>query len=168
MRRITLSLLVFYSGICFMGVLYAQETQQDILDIQLEDLLNVKISTAAKYEQTISEAPASVTIITSEDIKRYGYRTLDEVLMSVRGFYTRNDRNYAYMGIRGFSRPGDYDNRILVLINGHTLNENVYGAPFFGTDLGMNLDTIERIEIVRGPGSAVYGTGAMFAVVNVI
>ena len=168
MRRISITLLLFCIGICFIGILYAQETQQDILDIQLVDLLDVKISTAAKYEQAISEAPASVTIITSEDIERYGYRTLDEVLMNVRGFYTRNDRNYAYMGIRGFSRPGDYDNRILVLINGHTLNENVYGAPFFGTDSGMNLDTIERIEIVRGPGSALYGTGAMFAVVNVI
>jgi iron complex outermembrane receptor protein len=168
MRRISITFLLFCIGICFIGILYAQETQQDILGIQLVDLLDVKISTAAKYEQAISEAPASVTIITSEDIERYGYRTLDEVLMSIRGFYTRNDRNYAYMGIRGFSRPGDYDNRVLVLINGHTLNENVYGAPFFGTDLGMNLDTIERIEIVRGPGSALYGTGAMFAVVNVI
>jgi len=142
-------LLIFIITIFLIHILYAQIDNQNNLIISLEELLNVRISTAVKYEQTIREAPASVTIITSEDIERYGYRTLDEVLMSVRGFYTRNDRNYVYMGVRGLSRPGDYDNRILVLVNGHTLNENIYGAPFFGTDLGMNLAVIERIEIVR-------------------
>jgi outer membrane receptor for ferrienterochelin and colicins len=136
--------------------------------VTLEDLLNVQISTAAKYDQTSSQAPASVTIITAEDIERYGYRTLDEILTSIRGFYSRNDRNYVYLGVRGFSRPGDYDNRILMLIDGHTLNEDIYGAPFVGTDLGLNLDVIDRIEIVRGPGSSLYGTGAMFAVINII
>lgn len=146
----------------------AQTGGQDIQDVSLDSLLNVQISAAAKYEQKMSEAPASVTIITSEDIERYGYRTLEEVLMSVRGFYTRNDRNYVYIGVRGFSRPGDNNNRALVLVNGHTLNENVYGSPAFGTDLGIDLDIIERIEIVRGPGSALYGTNAMFAVINII
>jgi outer membrane receptor for ferrienterochelin and colicins len=142
--------------------------KQNLGAVTLEELLNTQISTAAKYEQTSSQAPASVTIITSEDIERYGYRTLDEALMQVRGFYSRNDRNYVTLGVRGFSRPSDYDNRILVLINGHTTNENIYGAPFIGTELGLDLDIIERIEVVRGPGSALYGTGAMFAVVNII
>ena len=68
----------------------AQTGGQDIQDVSLDSLLNVQISAAAKYEQKMSEAPASVTIITSEDIERYGYRTLEEVLMSVRGFYTRS------------------------------------------------------------------------------
>jgi iron complex outermembrane receptor protein len=123
---------------------------------------------AAKYEQTINEAPASVTIITSEDIERYGYRTLEEVFASVRGFYVSNDRNYSYVGVRGFSRPTDYNNRILLLLNGHTLNDRMYGSAAIGTDLALDLDSVERIEIVRGPGSALYGTNAMFAVVNII
>lgn len=130
--------------------------------------MNETVNTAAKYEQTVSEAAASVTIITAEDIERYGYRTLDEILAKIRGFYTRNDRSYSYLGVRGFSRPTDFNNRILILLNGHILNENVYGTANIGTDLGLNLDAVERIEIVRGPGSVLYGTGAMFSVINII
>ncbi|MBI4810984.1 MAG: TonB-dependent receptor plug domain-containing protein, partial [Ignavibacteriales bacterium] len=145
-----------------------EERDQSISDTSLDSLLNIKISTAAKYSQTLSEAPASVTIIISDDIKRYGYRTLEEVLMTITGFYTSYDRNYSYLGVRGFSRPTDYNDRILLLIDGHTTNENFYGSAAIGPDLGMNISAIDRIEIVRGPGSALYGTGAMFAVINSI
>ncbi len=149
------------------GLVLAQQDESGNRDFSLDSLLNIKISTAAKYEQTSREAPASVTIISSEDIERFGYRTLDEVLMTVRGFYTSYDRNYSYVGIRGFSRPTDYNDRVLLLINGHTTNENFYGSAFIGTDLALNLEAVDRIEIVRGPGSALYGTGAMFAVINI-
>lgn len=150
------------------NVASAQEKRQGAADLSLDSLLHLKISTASKYEQTISEAPASVTIVTAEEIVHYGYRTLDELLASVRGFYTSYDRNYSYLGARGFSRPTDYNDRILLLIDGHTTNENVYGSTFIGTDLALDMRSIERVEIVRGPGSALYGTGAMFAVINII
>ncbi len=134
----------------------------------LDDLLEEKVSAASKYEQTERRAPASVTIVTSEDIQRFGYRTLADVLGSVRGFYVSNDRNYSYVGVRGFSRPTDYNNRILLLINGHTVNENFYGTALLGSEFGLDLSAVEHIEIVRGPGSALYGTGAMLGMVNVI
>ena len=146
----------------------AQATEPPSTGSSLDELLDVKISGAAKYEQTARQAPASVTIITSEDIERYGYRTLADALMTVRGFFVSYDRNYTYVGVRGFSRPTDYNNRILLLLDGHTLNENVYGAAQLGSELPIELDLVERIEIVRGPGSALYGTGAMLAVVNVV
>ncbi|MCI0564906.1 MAG: TonB-dependent receptor plug domain-containing protein, partial [Nitrososphaera sp.] len=146
------------------NVLFAQ----DAVDASLDSLLQIPITTAAKYWQTIEEAPASVSIITSSQIERFGYRTLEDVLRSVRGFYISNDHNYTYVGVRGFSRPTDYNNRVLLLLNGHTTNENVYGSSAFGADFGLSLDMVDRIEIVRGPGSALYGTSAMFAVVNVI
>jgi iron complex outermembrane receptor protein len=146
----------------------AQESFQDTSLGSLESLLDMKICTAAKYSQTASQAPASVTIITADDIVAYGYQTLEDVMMYTRGFYTNNDRNYSYIGARGFGRPTDYNNRILLLINGHTINDNVYGSAPFGTEIALDLSTVERIEIVRGPGSALYGTGAMFAVVNII
>lgn len=169
MQRKFILFMLFFLGICFLSKGGdAQEPGEKITDISLDSLLNIDISTAAKYEQSSSEAPASVTIITSEDIERYGYQTLEDVLNQVRGFYVSNDRNYSYLGVRGFSRPTDYNDRILLLLNGHTLNENFYGQAFIGTELGLDLGAIERIEIVRGPGSALYGTNAMFAAINII
>jgi outer membrane receptor for ferrienterochelin and colicins len=150
------------------SVSYAQDSTLSAGDLSIEALLNTKISTAAKYTQTVSQAPASVTIITSDEIQRYGYHTLKDVLSGVRGFYSSYDRNYNYLGVRGFGRPTDYNNRILILLNGHTLNEIVFGSAPVGTELGLNLKGVERIEVVRGPGSALYGTGAMFAIINII
>jgi iron complex outermembrane receptor protein len=146
----------------------AVEAQQTSAEVSLDSLLNTRISAASKYDQRAAEAPASVTIITSDDIRNYGYRNFQEVLEGVRGFYVSNDRNYPYLGTRGFSRPTDYNNRILVLVDGHTLNEPVWGGVSVGTDLPINLDAVERIEIVRGPGSVLYGSSAMFAVINVV
>ncbi len=146
----------------------AQESSTEIQDVSLDSLLNLRVNSAAKYDQTVSQAPASVTIIMAEEIDYFGYRTLDEVLIHVRSFYTSNDRDYAYVGARGFGRPDDFNNRILLLLNGHTLNDNVYGSALIGSELCISLDFIERIEIVRGPGSALYGDNAMFAVINLI
>jgi outer membrane receptor for ferrienterochelin and colicins len=134
----------------------------------LDSLLEIRVSTAAKYAQRLGEVASSVTIVTAEDIERYGHRTLDDVLAGLAGFYTSNDRNYTYIGARGFSRPTDYNNRLLVLIDGNTLNESVWGSAPLGGELGIPLRALERIEIVRGPGSALYGTGAIFGVINLI
>lgn len=165
--KITVSIVL---GLCivFMSTLTAQEAKKEQQEITLEDLLNTKIDTAAKYEQTVMEAAASVAIITSEDIDRFGWLTLSEALYSLQGFFISNDRNYEYSGVRGFGRPTDYNNRVLVQINGRSINENVYGSTPVGTDLSLDLNSVQRIEVVFGPGSALYGTGAMFAVVNVI
>jgi iron complex outermembrane receptor protein len=148
--------------------LFAQSEDQRVIRNSLEELLNMKISTASKYEQSAFEAPASVSIITSEEIARYGYQTLDEALRSIGTFFQRYDRNYVYMGLRGFNPLADYNNHILLLINGHIINENFYGAAYLGTDLGISLDIVDHIEVVMGPGSVLYGTSAMFAVINVI
>lgn len=145
----------------------AQEREPDP-GMYLDSLLNIKINTAAKHMQTSAEAPASITIITSSDIEQYGYRTLDEAVARVRGFYTTYDRNYTFIGVRGFSRPSDYNNRILLLLNGHTLNDNFYGSALIGSETAIDMNSIDRIEVVRGPGSALYGSGAMFAVINII
>jgi len=134
----------------------------------LDSLLNIKINTAARHWQTTTEAPAAVTILTSTDIQSHGYRTIEEALGSVRGFYSSNDRNYIFVGVRGFSRPGDYNNRILLLLNGHKLNENFYGSSYVGNEFGIPMESIDRIEIVRGPGSALYGSGAVFGVINIV
>ncbi len=144
----------------------AQDPEQALS--ALDSLLNVPVSAAAKYAQRRSEAPASITIVTAEEVRRYGYRTLADVLNDLPGFYVSNDHNYTYVGVRGFGRPADFNNRVLVQINGHTLNESFVGAVGIGREFGIDLDAIERIEIVRGPGSSLHGARAMFAVVNLI
>lgn len=134
----------------------------------LEELMNIPVYAASRHEQTGTEAPASVTIVTSEQIRRYGWRTLTELLGSVRGFYVSKDRNYDYVGVRGFLRPGDYNLRILQLVDGHRVNDMLYGQSNFGREFPVDVDLIDRVEIVRGPTSSLYGSNAFFAVVNVI
>lgn len=144
---------------------------EDLFAMSLEDLMAVEIDSvysASKYRQTASEAPSSVTIITADEIHKYGYRTLAEVLRSVPGFYVNYDRNYDYVGVRGFRRPGDYDTRILLLVDGYRTNENIGDSPLFGTQFLLDVDLIHRIEIIRGPGSSLYGSNALLAVINVI
>ena len=84
------------------------------------------------------------------------------------GLFTTNDRNYEYVGIRGFNMPGDYNSRVLLLVDSHRINDPVYDGAAFGTDSPVDVDLIERVEIVRGPSSSLYGTNAFFGVINVI
>src|SRR5262249_30383685 len=114
------------------------------------------------------EAPAAVSFITKEEIERYGYRTLADILQGVRGLYVSNDRNFSLLGARGFAKPGDYNSRILLLVNGHRVNDNVFGQAEIGAEFGLDPAMFERVEIIRGPASSLYGDSAFFAVVNVI
>ena len=123
---------------------------------------------AAKHLQHIKDAPSSITLVTDEDIRRYGHRQLTDVVNNVPGFYTYSDRNYDFIGVRGFARLGDYGNRVLQLVDGHTYNDNVYGSFFLGQTFGVDIDLIKKIEFIRGPGSSLYGSNALFGVVNVI
>ena len=148
------------------GIATAQGTSG--VEVSLDSLLNTRISAASKYTQTVAQAPASVTLLTSDELRNGSFRDLQDALESVRGFYFTDDKSYSYLGTRGFSRPSDYNNRILVLVDGHALNEQVWGGTPVGVDLPISLEGIERIEIVRGPGSILYGSSAMFGVINIV
>jgi outer membrane receptor for ferrienterochelin and colicins len=127
------------------------------------------VSGASRYEQSVSEAPAFVSVVTAREIRLFGYRTLADILRSVAGFYTTYDRNYSNIGVRGFGKLGDYSTRVLLLLDGyHRLNDSVYYQAPIGTDFPLDVDLIDRVEIIRGPSSSIYGTNAVFAVVNVI
>ncbi|HET7890624.1 MAG TPA: TonB-dependent receptor [Candidatus Sulfotelmatobacter sp.] len=140
----------------------------DLTDLSLEELKKVQVYSASMYLQDTRRAPSSITIVTADEIRKCGYRTLADILRSVRGFYVTYDRNYSYVGLRGFSRPGDYNTRILLLLDGHRLNDNLYNSALIGSEFQLDVDLIERVEIVRGPSSSLYGASAFFAVVNVI
>jgi iron complex outermembrane receptor protein len=153
----------------------ASETQTGdsgkLKEMSIEQLMEVEVDTvygASRYEQKLGDAPSSVTIVTADQIRKFGYRTLADILRSVRGFYVTNDRNYSYVGVRGFGRPSDYNSRILIQLNGHRLNDNLYGGAYVGQDTVIDVDLIDRVEIIRGPSSSLYGNNAFFAVVNMI
>lgn len=127
-----------------------------------------RVGAASRYEQDTREAPASITIVTAEDIRRYGYRTLADVLANVRGFVINDDRNYSYVGVRGFAVPGDFNSRVLFLVDGHPINDAVFASALIGHGGLIDLRAVDRIEIIRGPSSSVYGTSALLGVVNII
>jgi len=162
-----LATILFLNGIV---ALAAAEADTDSMN-PIEQLLNTEVTTvvgASKYQQELTDAPASITIVSADDIRKGGYRTLAEALNSVRGFYTTYNRGYSFIGVRGYSPLGDYGTRVLILVDGHRLNDAVYEQAPVGADFPVDIDLIDRIEVIRGPGSALYGTNAFLAVVNVI
>lgn len=168
-KRTTLTLVVLVAGLLLpRQPIIAGPTDSDFQALSLDSLLDAPVSVAAKYRQTASQAPASVTIVTAEEIRRFGWHTLAEVLNNISGFYITDDRAYQYVGVRGFSRPSDYNNRVLVMVDGHTVRENLYASAPIDMQFWPDLSFIKRVEIVRGPGSVVNGDGAMFATINIV
>jgi len=139
-----------------------------LLDMPLESLMDMQVTTASRFAQKASQAPSAVSIVTAEDIRTHGWQSLAEILGSLRGLYLSDDHNYTYVGVRGFSPPGDYNNRILLLINGHRVNDSVYDQALVAHEFQIDTALIERVEFVPGPGSALYGSNALFGVINVI
>lgn len=142
--------------------------QADVAQLPLEQLMQMEVRTASRYLQSALEAPAAVSVVTAEDIRTFGYRNLAEILASMRGLYVSYDRSYHYLGMRGFSTPGDYNTRVLLLVDGVRFNDNLYDQAPVGTDFPIDIDLIERVEFVPGPSAAVYGANAFFGVLNII
>jgi iron complex outermembrane receptor protein len=82
--------------------------------------------------------------------------------------YVSSDRNYSYVGIRGFLRPGDFNTKVLLLVDGHPMNDGVYDSAYYGHEGVVDVDMIDRVEVIRGPSSSIYGSSAFFGVINVI
>jgi len=143
---------------------------KDLTELPIESLMQLEVPTvvaASKFEQKATAAPSSTTVITSDEIKRYGYRTLADLLASVQGFYISNDRNYSFLGTRGVNLR-DFNSRILLLVNGHRVNNDLNDGAYIDTAFILDVDLIDRVEIIRGPGSVLYGNNAFFGVINVI
>jgi iron complex outermembrane receptor protein len=156
-----------------LGLMFAARPGQaahatDLTTLSLEQLLDITVVGASKYEQKQSEVAAAVSVITRAQIKAFGWRTLAEALASLPGVHLTNDRQYTYLGLRGFGLPGDLTARVLITINGNRVNDPVYDGGPAGRELPLDLGLVERIEFIPGPGGAVYGHNAMFGVVNVV
>lgn len=140
----------------------------DLQNMSLEDLMMVPVRGTSKFDQKINDAPASVTVVTASEIQKYGYRTLADIMRSIRGITVSYDRNYSYAGLRGFSATGDYNSRFLLQIDGHRVNENIYSQALIGTESIIDVDLIEKVEIIRGSCASLYGSNAFFGVINII
>lgn len=143
----------------------------DLSALSLEELMSVEVASvygASRFDQKTTDAPASVSVVTAAEIARHGWRTLGEVLSAERGFYVTSDRAYQFVGVRGYGLAGDFNTRILLLVDGHRYNDNVYDLAAAGTDLGLDLANVDRIEVIRGSSSSLYGSNAFFAVLNVV
>jgi outer membrane receptor protein involved in Fe transport len=140
----------------------------DLASAGLDALLDLEVSGASKFVLRASASPSTATVVTAEQMRALGHRTLADVLRAVQGVVVSSDRTYAYLGVRGFSTPGDYNTRVLVLIDGNRLNDNVYDQAYIGSEFPLDLDLVERVEFIHGQGSAVHGANALFGVVNVV
>ena len=149
------------------GATFAQQPD-DFSSMSLEQLLQVNITGASKYEQSQGAVAAAVSVITRQEIKAFGWRRIDEALNSLPGIHTTNELQGTQLGARGFGLPGDFNTRVLVLLNGNRINDPTYDAGHVGRLFPVDIDLVERIEFIPGPGGAVYGQNAMFGVVNVI
>ncbi|HVU02987.1 MAG TPA: TonB-dependent receptor [Polyangiaceae bacterium] len=140
--------------------------KQSRLDLVLTQAQEVEA--ASRVSESVDDAPSSVTVIPREEILAFGYPTIAEALRGVRGVYLWNDRAYQSIGIRGLGRLGSYGNRELVLQDGEPTNDDWVGSAYVGFDGRSDLGDVDHIELVRGPGSVLYGTNAFSGVVNVV
>lgn len=141
---------------------------EQLMDMPLEKLMNVEVTSASKYTQKVSEAPSAVEVITAEDIRTFGYRTLGQALNGLHGLFTTSDRYYNYLGVRGFLRTGDYNSRVLIMVDGRRMNDNIYDEADTGQMFMLDMDLVDHIEYIPGPGSSIYGANALLGVINVI
>lgn len=143
-------------------------TAEQLVDIPFEQLVTLEVSSASRYPQKISEAPSAAVVVDSDEIRTYGYRTLADVLRSMPGLYISDDHSWSYIGVRGFSRPGDYNTRVLLLVDGYRVNDNIFNQAYIGNEFLVDIDMVERVEFIPGPGASAYGDNAFFGVINVI
>jgi iron complex outermembrane receptor protein len=140
----------------------------DPIDTPLDELLNVGIVSAPKFAESPDQIPSAVSILTAEDIRLYGWRTLSDALRTLQGFNASNDHTYDYVGMRGVSKPGDYRPRLQILIDGQSINDNILAMSPADTSFPLDIALVERIEVIRGPSASIYGGDAIFGVINVV
>jgi outer membrane receptor for ferrienterochelin and colicins len=139
-----------------------------LVDMSLVELMNVRVTVASKTPMKPAEAPSIITVIQRATIEAMGYRSVAEALRSVPGFYVADDLVTNNISVRGTHGGPDSWSRVLkVMINGHAATYHSSGGTLLGDEL-LPIDAVERIEIIRGTGAALYGANAFLGVVNVV
>ncbi|MBH9575893.1 TonB-dependent receptor [Inhella proteolytica] len=151
------------------GAAAAEPTLEELLRQELDrPSAELGVSTAARLAQSGSAAPGVTHVVTRQDIQRLGLRSLADILQLFPGVYLSEDGLFTQVGVRGLGRPGDLNSRVLFLLDGLRLNENIYDAGQIDQDFLVEVSQIERVEFTPGSGSALYGNNAFLGVLNVI
>ncbi|MEQ1506194.1 MAG: TonB-dependent receptor [Myxococcota bacterium] len=144
------------------------EVDRQLVIDDLELIPVNEVTAVSRRAERAELAPASVTILSTEELRAFRYPTIYEALRGVRGISLTYDSIYGSAAVRGLGQANDFGNRLLVLSDGASLNDNILYQSFIRYDGRVDLGGVDRIEVVRGPGSVLYGTGAVSGVVNLV
>jgi outer membrane receptor for ferrienterochelin and colicins len=170
-KIITALLLVICAGPSLL--LYGQQADtvntQDYFSLSLEELMNITITTASKSEESLKDAAAVVSVISAKDIERYGAKSLSEVLDRATNIYFTSGYMYRnnMVSIRG-NVTAIANTNVLILVDGRPFRESLDNGMNSAIYSAFPLNRVERIEIIRGPGSVLYGTCALTGIINII
>lgn len=163
--------LQWLSFIGLVGCVQAQQVPS------LEDLLlqetrvdpnKVEVSASARYIQNQAASPQVTYVLTDVDIRRFNLRDLSDILSFLPGLHVSSDSTLGYLTARGIGRPGDFNSRLLFLVDGNRVNDNVYDAGLIGSNFFLDTELIERVEFSPGASSALYGSTALLGVINIV
>ncbi|HNG67127.1 MAG TPA: TonB-dependent receptor plug domain-containing protein, partial [Thauera aminoaromatica] len=146
----------------------AGAAQDDLTALPFDELLLRDFVSASRLARQVSDSPAAVAIVTADDIRAYGYRTLADVINGMRGLYTTDERTYHYMGGRSFGDVEDYAGRVMLLIDGYAVQDNLFDQAYIDESGLIDLELVDRVEYVPGTGSVTYGNNALLGILNVV
>ena len=163
MHRVRLRLAGFRPEDRQVGIALNDDTRLDIVLLESEEVV-----AASRATEQVEDAPSSVSLVGEHELSAFASPTIAEAVRGVPGIYLSDDRSYVTLGMRGLGRLGSYGNRLLVTYDGQPMNDNWIGSSYVGYDGLTDLGDVQRIEVVRGPGSVLYGTNALSGVINVV
>jgi iron complex outermembrane recepter protein len=162
-------LVLMLAGIALLawpGVPVCSAQAPDLTQKSLEDLMSIEVTSVSKKVQRTSQAAAAIFVISHEDIVHSGALNIPDLLRMVPGVdVAQIDASSWAISVRGFN--GQYSDKLLVLIDGRTVYTPIFAGVFWNSQ-NVPLDTIERIEVIRGPGAAIWGSNAVNGVINII
>src|SRR5476649_2105402 len=144
----------------------AQTQPVDLAVATLEDLMNIQVTSASRKEQRAEDVPAAIYVITRDDIRRSGMTSVPDLLRLVPGVQVAqiNSNKWA-VSVRGFN--GLRANKLLVLVDGRSVYSRIFSGVLWDAEDVM-LDDVDRIEVIRGPGAAIWGANAVNGVINIV
>lgn len=165
----TLRGYLVWCGICLPILAWGQEgggLEQDLVSLPIEQLLTTEVSSVLKHPSELADAPAATTVLRREDIERMAATSLPDLLRLVPGLHVAQlDGNRWAVSSRGMN--GFFGSKLLVMVDGRSIYNSVYSGVFWDAN-DIPLDNIARIEIIRGPGAALWGVNAVNGVINIV